>query len=126
MFMKKVATYVHWALYLWYIYIFGYAGLWKIINVKSMITGMEAFGFNLFWTHVIGWAEFLGVIGLIIGFWKPIVKNISILWLFPFAIGAFTAHMAHKEYHHFFNSLVVCLLSYILLATDKYFRIKLA
>jgi uncharacterized membrane protein YphA (DoxX/SURF4 family) len=124
--MRKISIYIHWALYLWYIYIFGYAGLWKIFNVESMITGMEAFGFNLFWTHVIGWAETIGVVGLIIGFWKPLVKHLSILWFMPFAIAAFTTHMAHREYEHYFNSLVVCILSYLLLATDKHFKISLA
>ena len=123
--MKKVKNYIYWALYLWYLYIFGYAGIFKIINVESMITGMEAFGFNLFWTHIIGWAEFIGSIGLIAGFWKPFIKNLSILWLFPFAIGAFTAHMAHQEYNHYFNSLVVSLLSYVLLALDENFKISL-
>ena len=123
--MKKAKDYIYWALYLWYVYIFGYAGIFKIINVESMVQGMEAFGFSLFWTHIIGWAEFIGTIGLIIGFWKPFIRNISILWLFPFAIGAFTAHMAHQEYHHFFNSLVVTILSYVLLALDKNFKIEL-
>lgn len=123
--MKKAADYLHWAGYLWYIYIFGYASLFKIFHVESMVTGMEAFGFDLLWNDIIGWAEVLGVAGLIAGFWKPKIKNLAILWLFPFAIGAFTAHMAHREYDHFFNSLVVTLLSYILLATDKHFRIKL-
>jgi hypothetical protein len=66
--MKRVLVYIHWMLYLWYIYIFGYAGIFKIINVESMITGMDAFGFNLFWTHVIGWAETLGLLGLLLGF----------------------------------------------------------
>lgn len=123
--MKKTISIIHWALYLWYIYIFGYAALWKIFNEDGMVAGMGKMGFNVFWTNVIGWAEGIGVVGLIVGFWKPMIKNLSVLWLFPFAIAAFTAHMAHREYIHFYNSLIVMLLSYILLLTDKHFRLNL-
>ncbi len=123
--MKRALHYLHWAGYLWYIYIFGYAGLFKIFHVQSMVDGMAAFGFDLLWNDIIGCAEVIGVAGLIVGFWKPKIKNLAILWLFPFAIGAITAHMAHREYDHFFNSLAVTLLSYLLLATDKHFKIIL-
>lgn len=123
--MEKIVSIVHWVAYLYYGYIFGYAGLFKVFKKKSMMESMESLGFNETWTLVIGWAETLGVAGLIIGFFYPAVKNLSILCLFPFAVGAFTTHMAHQEYNHFYNSLYVCVLTIVILFTDKHFRIVL-
>lgn len=124
--MKKTAVYIYWALYAWYIYIFGYAALWKIFNVEKMMTGMQAFGFDPLLTNLIGWGEGLGLAGLIAGIWKPKLRSLSVLWLFPFAIGAFTAHMAHREYHHFYSSIYATILSYALLALDKDFKIVIS
>jgi uncharacterized membrane protein YphA (DoxX/SURF4 family) len=124
--MEKIVSAVHWLAYAYYGYIFGYAGLFKIFKKKSMMTSMESLGFNETWTLVIGWAETLGVVGLIIGLFNPAVKNLSILCLFPFAVGAFTAHMAHNEYVHFHQSLWVCILTFVILLTDKHFKIVLA
>ncbi len=92
--------------YAYYLYVFGYASLFKVFQKQSMMQSMDSLGFNKTWTLGIGVGELLGV-----------------LLLFPFAIGAFTAHMAYGEYHHFYNSLMMCILSVVLLATDKNFKI---
>lgn len=90
-----------------------------------MMQSMQSLGFNKSWTILIGIGELLGVILLVIGLFKPQFKNMGILLLFPFAVGAFTTHMAHKEYNHFYDSLMMCILTIVLLGTDKHFKIIL-
>lgn len=120
----KVKKGIHWIAIATVIYIFGYAGLWKIIGVPGMMEGMAEIGFGTTPTFLIGIAEVTGVIGVIAGlFYRP-VKIISLLGLLPFAIGAFTVHMS---YHHpfpvYLNSLLVCIMPLIILWTDEEFRI---
>lgn len=121
--MEKVTTIAHWLSYTYYLYVFGYASLFKVFQKESMMQSMQSLGFNKTWTILIGIGELIGVILLLIGLLKPQYKNLAILLLFPFAVGAFTAHMAHQEYHHFYDALVMCILTVILLATDKSFKI---
>lgn len=120
----ETKTVIHWLSFAAYIYIFGYAALFKIIQLPEMMSGMESMGFGKNWTLVIGWAELFGVLGLLVGVFVPPVKNSAVLFLLPFAIGAFTVHMS---YHHAFdsyrNSLIVCILPFILLYTDKKFKL---
>lgn len=123
--MEKLSTVIHWASYLYYLYIFGYASLFKVFQKKSMMDSMLSLGFNKTWTLIIGIAELIGVILIVVGLFKPPLKTIGILFLFPFAVGAFTTHMAHQEYHHYYHSLWVCILTILLLWTDKNFKIIL-
>ncbi len=123
--MEKITTLVHWLSYAYYLYVFGYASMFKVFQKTSMMQNMQNLGFNKTWTILIGIGELIGVILLIIGLFKPQYKNLAVLFLFPFAVGAFTAHMAHQEYHHFYNALMMCILTVILLATDKNFKIIL-
>lgn len=81
--------------------------------------------FNTTWTLAIGIAEIIGVLFVIAGLFKSQPRTLGILLLFPFVIGAFTAHMAHQEYYHFYNSLIMCVLSFILLFLDERIRINL-
>lgn len=123
--MKTIKLIVHWGSFAYFLYVFGYASLFKIFQKKSMMESMESLGFNKTWTIGIGIAELIGVFLLLIGLVKPEFKNAGILFLFPFAVGAFIAHMAHQEYNYFYNSLIMCILSIILLSTDKNFSITL-
>ncbi|WP_343559192.1 DoxX family protein [Sphingobacterium sp.] len=123
--METIKSIVHWLSYAYYLYVFGYASLFKVFQKQSMMQSMDSLGFNKTWTLGIGIGELLGVILLLIGLYKPEFKTVGILLLFPFAIGAFTAHMAHQEYNHYYNSLLMCMLSIILLATDKNFKISI-
>ncbi|TPG33373.1 DoxX family protein [Flavobacterium pectinovorum] len=123
--METIKTAFHWLSYAYYLYIFGYASLFKVFQKKSMMQSMESLGFNKTWTLTIGALELFGVILILIGIFQPYYKNAGVLFLFPFAIGAFTTHMAHQEYDHFYNSLIVCVLTITILATDKTFRIIL-
>ena len=116
---------IHWASYVYYLYVFGYASLFKVFRKHDMMKSMQDLGFNETWTLVIGYAELLGVIGLIVGLWNHEIKNGAVLWLFPFAVGALTAHFAHNDYKYFFTALLMCVFSIILLATEKHFRIAL-
>ncbi|WP_313263413.1 DoxX family protein [Sphingobacterium sp.] len=123
--MEIIKSIVHWLSYAYYLYVFGYASLFKVFQKTSMMQSMHSLGFNKFWTIGIGLGELIGVLLLLGGLYDPQFKNLAVLLLFPFAVGAFTAHMAHQEYHHFYNSLIMCFLSIILLATDKTFKIIL-
>lgn len=123
--MELIKAVIHWLSFAYYLYVFGYASLFKIFQKTSMMQSMQSLGFNKTWTILIGAGELLGVILIVIGIFKPQFKTMGIILLFPFAVGAFTAHMAHQEYHHFHNSLIMCILTVILLVTDKYFKISL-
>jgi hypothetical protein len=91
-----------------------------------MMQGMEAFGFGESWTLFIGVAETLGVAGLLAGIFFPAVRNLAVLWLLPFAIGAFTMHMAHHHGPADYKESVICIvLGVLMLWTDKRFRIIL-
>ncbi|NML21799.1 DoxX family protein [Pseudoflavitalea sp. G-6-1-2] len=105
--------------YTGFVFIFGYAALFKVFEWPRMMKGMAGFGFNTNWTLFIGYAELVGTIGLLIGLAYPKILRLSILWLFPFAIGAFTVHMANEEYHHYYNSLFCCIAAVVLFLTDK-------
>jgi uncharacterized membrane protein YphA (DoxX/SURF4 family) len=109
--------------YVGLLFIMGYAALYKVFEREGMMTGMESFGFNRTWTIAIGYGELLGVIGLLLGLKYPLILRIAILWLIPFAFGAFTAHMARSEYESFYNALFCCIAPIVLFLTDK--RLKL-
>lgn len=117
---------IHWIALAVLVYIFGYAGLYKLFGVPSMIEGMQRFGFGETRTLLIGLAEVTGVIGVIIGlFYRPI-KIISLLYLLPFAIGAFTMHIAFQDpFSIYLNSLLVCITPLIILWTDEKFKLVL-
>ncbi|MDR2270786.1 MAG: DoxX family protein [Sphingobacterium sp.] len=121
--MEIIKSIVHWLSYTYYLYVFGYASLFKIFQKQSMMQSMDSLGFNKTWTLSIGIGELFGVLLLLIGLYRPEIKNVGILLLFPFAVGALTAHMAHQEYQHFYNSLIMCILTVVLLLTDKHFKI---
>ncbi|MCY4780290.1 DoxX family protein [Sphingobacterium sp. UT-1RO-CII-1] len=123
--MEKITAIIHWLSFTYYLYVFGYASLFKVFQKKSMMESMQNLGFNKTWTILIGIGELIGVILLIIGLFKPQYKNLAVLFLLPFAVGALTAHMAHQEYHHFYNSLIMCILTIVLLLTDQNFKIIL-
>lgn len=123
--MEKITAIIHWLSFTYYLYVFGYASLFKVFQKKSMMESMQNLGFNKTWTILIGIGELIGVILLIIGLFKPQYKNLAVLFLLPFAVGAFTTHMAHQEYHHFYNSLIMCILTIVLLLTDQNFKIIL-
>jgi uncharacterized membrane protein YphA (DoxX/SURF4 family) len=123
--MATVKTVIHWAALAYYLYVFGYASLFKVFQKQSMMDSMQSFGFNATWTILIGIGELVGVLLIVLGIVKPQFKNAGILLLFPFAVGAFTTHMAYHEYQHYYNSLLVCILTIVILATDKHFAIRL-
>ncbi|WP_333624408.1 DoxX family protein [Sphingobacterium siyangense] len=123
--MEMIKSVAHWLSYAYYLYVFGYASLFKVFQKGSMMQSMQSLGFNKTWTVIIGIGELIGVVLLLMGLYNPQFKNGAVLVLFPFAVAAFTAHMAHQEYHHFYNSLLMCILSILLLATDRTFKIIL-
>lgn len=122
--METLKTIIHWTSYLYYLYVFGYASLFKVFQKNSMMQSMQSLGFNKIWTIAIGIGELIGVVLIVVGLIKPSLKNAGILFLFPFAVGAFTTHMAHHEYQHYYNSLAMCILTVLLLWTDKNFSIS--
>ncbi|WP_242121588.1 DoxX family protein [Aestuariivivens sediminicola] len=123
--MKNLVQISHWVAYGYLIYAFGYASLFKVFQKQSMMENMSNFGFGKIWTLFIGYGEFLGVIGLVVGFWIHQVKNLSTLWLLPFAIGALITHFAHNDYEYFYTALYCCIAGMVVLATDKRFKVIL-
>ena len=123
--MKNLVRVSHWVAYGYLIYAFGYASLFKVFQKQSMMDNMSNFGFGKIWTLFIGYGELLGVIGLLVGFWMHKVKNLSTLWLLPFAIGALITHFAHNDYVYFYTALYCCIASMVLLVTDKNFKVIL-
>lgn len=123
--MKNLVQVSHWVAYGYLIYAFGYASLFKVFQKQSMMENMSNFGFGKLWTLGIGYGELFGVIGLVVGFWMHKVKNLSSLWLFPFAIGALITHFAHNDYEYFYTALYCCIACMVLLVTDKHFKVTL-
>ncbi len=123
--METIKTVFYWVSYAYYLYVFGYASLFKVFQKKSMMDSMLSLGFNKTWTILIGIAELIGVILIVAGLIKPQLRNMGILLLIPFSVGAFTAHMAHQEYQHYYNSLIVCILTVVMLVLDNNFKIQL-
>jgi RsiW-degrading membrane proteinase PrsW (M82 family) len=121
--MKVFSQIIHWAAFSYLIYTFGYASLFKVFQKQSMMENMRDFGFGKIWTLFIGYGELLGVLGLIVGICHNQVKNLSTLWLFPFAIGALMVHFAYNDYKHFYTALFCCITCFVLLITDKNFKI---
>ncbi|CAD0218685.1 DoxX family protein [Chryseobacterium sp. JV274] len=117
---------LYWVLYIGYLYIIVPSSLFKIFQRPAMMQSMESLGFNKTWTLAIGIAEVIGVVLVILGLYRSQFRTIGILFLFPFAIGAFTTHMAHQEYHHYGHSLIMCCLSAILLFLDNRIKINLS
>src|SRR5687768_8485242 len=114
---------LHWVVYTYYVFLFGKASLLKVFQVPVMMKGMEAFGFGKTWTLLIGYAEFIGVIGLIVGLWVHQIANASVIFLFLFAVGALMVHLAHRDYSDYYEALLGCICALTLLATDKFFKI---
>lgn len=123
--MQTIQTIIHWTAYGYYVYLFGYASLFKVFQKKAMIDNMEYFGFGKTWTLFIGYGELLGLIGLIIGLWYHQIKNASIIWLFLFAVGALMVHFAHGDYVNFYGALFGCSAAVVLLVTDTHFKVTL-
>ena len=123
--MKLITQIIHWIAYVYFLYLFGYASLFKVFQKESMITNMNHLGFNKVWTLAIGYAELLGLIGLIVGLWFHQVKNASVLWLFCFAIGALAAHLAHGDHIYFYGAIFGCITSLVLLITEAHFKLVL-
>ncbi|WP_308993441.1 DoxX family protein [Mariniflexile litorale] len=121
--MKLLVQIIHWVAYTYLVYAFGYASIFKVFQKQSMMENMRDFGFGQTWTLFIGYAELLGVFGLIFGIWIHQIKNISTIWLLPFAIGALMVHFAHNDYTYYTTALYCCIACVILLATDKNFKI---
>jgi hypothetical protein len=116
---------IHWIVYCYYLYLFGYASLFKILQRANMMEGMNALGFNKIWTLAIGYGELLGVVGLLLGIWWHEAKNASVIYLFCFSLGALMVHFAHHDYKDFYDALFGCIAAVILLTTDKFFSIQL-
>jgi hypothetical protein len=116
---------LHWMVYMYYVYLFGKAGLLKVFQIPAMMKGMEAFGFGKTWTLLIGYAEVTGVVGLIVGLWIHEIRNASVIFLFLFSVGALMVHFAHRDYSDYYEALSGCMCAIVLLATDKFFKMSL-
>ncbi len=107
---QKIKWGIYWLFYISYSYIIMPSALSKIFEKESMMESMLSLGFDRTWTIAIGIVETIGVLMVVTGLWKSQFRTLGVIWLFPFAIGAFTTHMAHQEYEHFYNSLIMCVL----------------
>ncbi|MHB1148244.1 MAG: DoxX family protein [Lutibacter sp.] len=123
--MKILVQIIHWSAYSYLVYAFGYASLFKVFQKQSMMDNMKNFGFVKIWTLFIGYGELIGVLGLLVGIYIHQAKNISILWLFPFAVGALMVHFAHNDYKYFYTALYCCIACVVVLSTDKFFKLSL-
>ncbi|WP_460685619.1 DoxX family protein [Niabella aquatica] len=118
-------TIAYWLCYAGYLYIIAPSAIKKVIQHSGMMQSMQSLGFDKTWTIAIGIAETAGVLIVLAGLYKSQFRTLGVLLLFPFAIGAFTTHMAHQEYERFYSSLIFCFLSFILLCLDKRVSVNL-
>lgn len=115
----------YWLCYVGLLYIILPSALSKILQKTSMMESMHSLGFNKHWTLSIGIIETIAVLLILAGLYKSNLRTVGLLLLIPFAIGAFTTHMAHQEYIRFYPSLILCILSFILLILDQRIKINL-
>ena len=73
--MDTIKIAIHWLSYAYYLYIFGYASLFKVFQKESMMQSMQSLGFNKTRTIAIGVFELIGVILILIGIFQPQYKN---------------------------------------------------
>lgn len=116
---------IHWSAYGYYLYLFAKASILKITQDNGMMEGMAALGFNKRWTLAIGYAELIGVVGLLAGLLIHESKNAAVLFLFPFSVGALMVHFAHGDYNDYYDALFCTILSVVLLVTDEHFSVSL-
>ncbi|MDR7129528.1 putative membrane protein YphA (DoxX/SURF4 family) [Algoriphagus sp. 4150] len=123
--LDRAKQIIHWVFMPYFIWQFGYASLAKVFQYPEMMGSMVSLGFNQVWTLTIGYLELIGWVMVLIGLFKPKIRILGILFLFPFSIGAFTAHMAHQEYVYFYASLIMCISCVVLLWSSKNFSLKI-
>jgi uncharacterized membrane protein YphA (DoxX/SURF4 family) len=120
----KIRTIIHWISFAVYLLIFGSGGIYKVTRVPDMMQSMESMGFGEKATVLIGCLELIGVLGLIAGIFKPVVKPIAVLFLWPIAIGALTTHFSHHDpFSEYLNALLVCVMPLFILFTDRHFKV---
>ncbi len=119
--LRKIA---HWSAYAFLLYIFGYASIFKVLQLEDMVKNMQMLGFDKNWTLAIGIGELVGWIALLLGLKFRVLKNIAALYLFPFGVGALTAHFAHGEYMRYHNALLATVCSVLVVVLDKNFKIS--
>jgi uncharacterized membrane protein YphA (DoxX/SURF4 family) len=122
---EMITQVIHWLSYCYFLYLFGYASLFKVFQKKEMMEGMRVLGFDKTWTTIIGVGELIGVVALIAGLWFHQLKNAAVIYLLPFAVGALMVHFAHKDYKDFYDALFGVITAVVLLVTDKHFKISL-
>jgi uncharacterized membrane protein YphA (DoxX/SURF4 family) len=122
----EAKTWMHWLAIVPFGYIFCKAGFSKILKVEEMVEGMRQIGFGIQPTLIIGWAEVLGLVGLIAGIWFPAVKLVSILLLWIFSISALAIHISyHHPIEELKEALIVTILPLLILATDRHIKLEI-
>lgn len=112
-------------LYTYLFYIFGWAGLMKILENDSMMEGMRLFGFDRAATLAIGYAEIITLIVLLSGIQKHRIRNMATLALLLFAFGALMVHWAYRDYVDHYDALFCCIAAVGCLGLDPYFDIRM-
>jgi len=103
-----------------FVYIFGKAGLLKVIEDRHMIDGMQSIGFGLQGSLLIGWIEVLGAAIMLAGIRYPALRISAMLFLWPVAIGALAIHISrHDPLGELYESLIVTILPSVMLLTTS-------
>lgn len=81
-------------------------GISKLISAESQITNFETWGYNTTFMYVIGAAEVIGAIGLLI----PRTRFVSVLVLSTIMLGAIGTHLINGEYLNFLLPFVLLII----------------
>lgn len=116
-------TILFWAIIVYIAYMFGpLTGVPKIMQEKGMVASMLKRGFSPELTFVLGVLEVLCALALFV----PQLRALSLLLLFPIAIGAVSSHLTTADpLFKFYRSGSMVVLIPLALYLDPYFKIIL-
>lgn len=97
----------------------------KITEFEPMMKGMASYGYDHGVTIFIGWTEIIGCLILILGIFRPILKNFMMLFFLLLVVGAMATHLAVRDYVYIRASIICIITATIVLSTSESFRLFL-
>jgi uncharacterized membrane protein len=121
--LQKIKKLLFWLIITYIAYMFGpLIGFPKILQYDNMVASMARRGMDPTATFILGGLEVLGAIALFI----PRLRALSLLLLFPLAVGAVSSHLATGDpLWKFYRSGSMVILIPLALWLDPYFKIVL-
>ncbi|NHC21511.1 DoxX family protein [Bacillus sp. MM2020_4] len=87
----------------------------KILGNKELVEAFEHLNLPQWFRVVTGWVQLIGVAGLIIGFWVPVIAALAGLWLTITMLGGVITHVnANDPFGNVLPALILAMLSTVI------------